>query len=62
MTIPDNLPKCATRKEWSELLHLSVTAIRNAEAKGMPAYHPDKRKTIIRRRDILDYFAGGWGY
>jgi hypothetical protein len=61
MHIPETLPKLGTRKEWSKLLHLSVTAIRNAETKGMPAYHPDKRKTIIRREDILTYFTG-YGY
>ena len=37
------------------------TAIRNAEANGMPAYHPDQRKTFIRRSDILSYFTG-FGY
>ena len=61
MHIPDNLPKVGTRKEWSQLLHLSITAIRNAEANGMPAYHPDQRKTFIRRSDILSYFTG-FGY
>ena len=61
MHIPDNLPKVATRQEWSKLLHLSVTAIRNAEAKGMSAFHPDQRKTLIHRKDILSYFTG-WSY
>jgi len=61
MHIPDDLPKVATRKEWSMLLHLSVTAIRNAEANGMPAFHPDQRKTLIHRRDILNYYTG-FGY
>jgi hypothetical protein len=61
MFIPDDLPKYATRKEWSDLLHVSVTSIRNAEKRGLPSYHPDCRKTIIHRRDILDYFGGGVG-
>ena len=62
MIIPEDLPKSATRKQYADLLHLSVTSIRNAEKKGMPSFHPDSRKTIIHRRDILDYFCGGWGY
>lgn len=61
MIIPDELPKAATRKQWANLLQLSVTSIRNAEKKGTPSYHPDSRKTIIHRKDILDYFTG-FGY
>ena len=61
MEIPDDLPKLATRQVWSKLLKLSVTAIRTAEARGLPSYQPDKRKTLIRRDDILSYFTG-YGY
>ena len=61
MHIPDKLPKIGTRKEWSDLLHISVTAIRNAEAKGLPSFKPDQRKTFIRREDILTYYTG-FGY
>jgi hypothetical protein len=58
----ENVSNWIVSYRWSDLLHVSVTSIRNAEKRGLPSYHPDCRKTIIHRRDILDYFCGGCGY
>lgn len=60
--VEENVSNWIVSYRWSDLLHVSVTSIRNAEKRGFPSYHPDCRKTIIHRRDILDYFCGGCGY